>query len=130
MILERAAFIILSVGGSSASMNQRLLDLRLQKLIEQLVQRIRARLSAFFSSAVSASANAANHRADEADGDSSAAGSSFLSMAFSHCLRALIALSKGVVAEEVVAETVTSPLAKPLNPWPGAGARTWVCSRP
>ena len=98
------------VGGSA---NQRLLEQRLSKLTEQLVQRLRARLSAIFSSVVSATANSSS--SDEADGSNEAnINSAFPSRAFAHCLRALVALSRGEVAEEVVAETVTKPLAKPL----------------
>ena len=98
------------VGGSA---NQRLLEQRLSKLTEQLVQRLRARLSAIFSSVVSATANSSS--SDEADGSNEASiNSAFPSRAFAHCLRALVALSRGEVAEEVVAETVTKPLAKPL----------------
>ena len=93
------------------SSNQRVLEQRLARLIEQLVQRVRARLSAIFSSAVSASANVAP-KADTTEGESESSG--FPSRAFAHCLRALVALSRGEVAEEVVAETVTRPLSKPL----------------
>ena len=104
-----------SVGAGGANMNQRQLEQRLNKLIEQLVQRIRARLSAIFSAAISASASVTASKAeDSASSDASASGSSFPSRAFAHCLRALVALSKGDVAEEVVAETVTCPLAKVL----------------
>ena len=101
-------------GVGAASMNQRLLEQRLNKLIEQLVQRIRARLSAIFSAAISASASANTWKAEDAALNDAAASGSFPSRAFSHCLRALVALSKGDVAEEVVAETVTCPLAKIL----------------
>ena len=107
-----SALSLSTSGSASASMNQRLLEQRLHKLIDQLVQRIRARLSAVFSSAVSVSTNV--NISDDTAADSSAAENSFPSRAFSHCLRALVALSRGHVAEEVVAETVTCPLAKPL----------------
>lgn len=101
------AALSLSAGAGNIGMNQRLLEQRLHKLTEQLVQRIRSRLSAIFSAAMSASANA--------DRSVEEAGSTvFPSRAFSHCLRALTALSRGEIAEEVVAETVTAPLAKPL----------------
>lgn len=101
-------------GGGNVSVNQRVLEQRLNKLTEQLVQRVRARLSAIFSSAVSASAIA--NRASEVgeSGKELSSSSSFPSRAFSHCLRALVALSRGEVAEEVVAEIVTRPVAKPL----------------
>ena len=103
-----------TAGVGAASMNQRLLEQRLNKLIEQLVQRIRARLSAIFSAAISASASANTSKAEDAASNDAAASGTFPSRAFSHCLRALVALSKGDVAEEVVAETVTCPLAKIL----------------
>jgi hypothetical protein len=107
-----SALSLSTTGSTGASMNQRLLEQRLHKLVDQLVQRIRARLSAIFSSAVSASTNV--KIPDDPAAESSVPENSFPSRAFSHCLRALVALSKGQVAEEVVAETVTCPLAKPL----------------
>ena len=101
-------------GGGTVSVNQRVLEQRLNKLTEQLVQRVRARLSAIFSAAVSASA-IANRTSDVSEiAREMSSSNGFPSRAFSHCLRALVALSRGEVAEEVVAETVTRPLAKPL----------------
>lgn len=97
----------ISAGRGTSSVTQKSLEQRLDRLIEQLVQRVRARLVAIFSSAVSDSATAKNN-------DNSENSESFPSRAFAHCLRALVALSRGEVAEEVVAETVTRPLAKQL----------------
>jgi hypothetical protein len=97
----------ISAGRGTSSVTQKSLEQRLDRLIEQLVQRVRARLVAIFSSAVSDSASARGN-------DSPENSDSFPSRAFAHCLRALVALSRGEVAEEVVAETVTRPLAKQL----------------
>lgn len=126
--LERAAhsaaqaqrflsILSLSAGGGSINVNQRMLEQRLHKLTEQLVQRVRARLSAIFSSAVSASSHCnGNSKASESGEGATemSSGTGFPSRAFAHCLRALVALSRGEVAEEVVADTVTRPLAKPF----------------
>jgi hypothetical protein len=73
------------------------------------VQRVRARLVAIFSSAVSVASMLSSEESGGSDSSSA-----FPSRAFAHCLRALVALSRREVAEEVVAETVTKPLAKTL----------------
>ena len=96
---------------------------RVTRLEEQLLQRIRARIVAIFSScsavaqAVPLDADANSSSCDKPSSssglvDGTASENTFPARAFAHCLRAVVALSRGDIAEEAVADTVTRPLAK------------------
>jgi hypothetical protein len=115
------------------------LEQRVARLEEQLLQRIRARLVAIFSSCSAAAQAPSPHGADDDDDDDgddaagadksssgkrnpagggdvdgTASENTFPVRAFAHCLRAVVALSRGDIAEEAVADTITRPLAKSL----------------
>lgn len=119
-LLGNTVSIVGSVTSININANQKTLSVRLAKLIERLVQRVRARLVAIFSSTLSASTtstttgNSNNTSISNSNSGDISSSNNFPARAFSHCLRALIALSHSHVAEEVIAETVTLPLAKSL----------------
>lgn len=119
----------MSSGGTSSSSSTAMaamaafaksIEQRVRKATEALVARIRNRLEDMLTVAFSASTRAKeriksssdeNSPADVASGDSLER-IEFPERPYSHCLRALISLNRGDIAEKVVADAIVLPLAK------------------
>jgi len=96
---------------SSSSGLSKTLEQRIQRLKDILIQRLRSQIVSIFS-------NSASSLTGSIDSDSNMEAEAtriqklFSNRAFTHCIRALILLSRGDVAEEVVATTVVEPYIK------------------
>lgn len=98
--------IIASSSGLSKTLEQ-----RIQRLRDILIQRLRSQIVSIFSNSASSLTGSIDSDSNM-EAEASRIQKLFSNRAFTHCIRALILLSRGDVAEEVVATTVVEPYIK------------------
>lgn len=96
---------------TSSSGLSKTLDQRIQRLRDTLIQRLRSQIVSVFSNSASSLTGSIDSDSN-IEAEASRIQKLFSNRAFTHCIRALILLSRGDVAEEVVATTVVEPYIK------------------
>jgi len=101
-----------SSSSSSSSGLSKTLEQRIQRLKDILIQRLRSQIVTIFSNSASSLTGSIENADSNMEAEASRIQKLFSNRAFTHCIRALILLSRGDVAEEVVASTVVEPYIK------------------